>query len=198
MFSSSVHPLTLSQRDKTSVILLWLTPGNFTRQTENSHQERVNLNDNGILLKIHSASQNVNRKRRYLNINTHTETYICIYMYVCMCASVYLFIGKMNYLSRRGRKSTEIAWSLEANPRGCSWHSGSRMSLTTATTVRFHLHRVIWSKLPLSHVRRVLSNLTLPSIIGCLRVLRFPPLVILNPMRGGRYWTSREDSLGSW
>ena len=88
MFSSSVHPLTLSQRDKTSVILLWLTPGNFTRQTENSHQERVNLNDNGILLKIHSASQNVNRKRRYLNINTHTQIYMCMYVCVCMCVCV--------------------------------------------------------------------------------------------------------------
>ena len=54
-------------------------------------------------------------------------------------------------------------------------------SLTTVTKVRFQLCAVIWLKLPWSHVRKVLSNLTLPSIAGFLRVLRFPPVVTPNP-----------------
>ena len=50
------------------------------------------------------------------------------------------------------------------------------VSLATVTRVRFRLHAVIRLKFPWSHVRRVLSNLTLPSIAGFLRVLRFPPV----------------------
>ena len=34
--------LTLSRRHKTSIILLWLTPVDFTRQRESSRLERVN------------------------------------------------------------------------------------------------------------------------------------------------------------
>ena len=55
------------------------------------------------------------------------------------------------------------------------------VSLTTVTRVRFRLRKVIGLKLPLSHVRRVLSSLTLPSITGFLRVLRFFPVVTLDP-----------------
>ena len=55
------------------------------------------------------------------------------------------------------------------------------MSFTTVTRVRFLLHAVIWLKLPLSHVRRVLSSLSLPIIAGFLQVLRFPPVVTLDP-----------------
>ena len=65
------------------------------------------------------------------------------------------------------------------------------VSLTTVTWVRFRLHAIIKLKLPQSHVRRVLSSLTLPSIAGFLWVLRFPPVVTMYP-RGGPYWTSRE------
>ena len=57
------------------------------------------------------------------------------------------------------------------------------VSLTTVTRVRFWLRVVIWLKLPWSHVRRVLSSLTLPIIAGFLRVLRFPPVVTLDPWR---------------
>ena len=53
--------------------------------------------------------------------------------------------------------------------------------LTTVIGLRFLLRAVVWLKLPLSHVTRVLSTLTLPSIAGFLRVLRFPPVVTLDP-----------------
>ena len=43
-----------------------------------------------------------------------------------------------------------------------------------------------------------MSSLSLLSITGFLRVLRFPPVVTLVPMRGDLYWTSRENSSGSW
>ena len=56
------------------------------------------------------------------------------------------------------------------------------VSLTTVARVRFRLCAVNSLKLPLSHVRRVLSSLTLPSIAGFLRVLRFPPAVTLDPL----------------
>ena len=55
-----------------------------------------------------------------------------------------------------------------------------QVSLTTVTRIRFRLGAIIWLKLPLSHVRRVLFSLTLPSIAGFLRVFRFPPVVTLN------------------
>ena len=48
---------------------------------------------------------------------------------------------------------------------------------------RFCLRAVIWLKLPWSHVRRVMSSLSLPSIAGFLRVLRFPRVVTLDPRR---------------
>ena len=57
------------------------------------------------------------------------------------------------------------------------------VSLTTVTWVRFRQHAVMWLKLPWSRVSRALSSLTLPSIAGFLRVLRFPLVVILD--RGG-------------
>ena len=55
------------------------------------------------------------------------------------------------------------------------------VSLTNVTRVRFRLRAVIRLKLPWSHVRRVLSSLTLPSIAGFLRVVRFPSVVTLDP-----------------
>ena len=55
------------------------------------------------------------------------------------------------------------------------------VSLTTMTRVRFRLRAVTWLKLPWSHVRRVLSSLILPSIAGFLQVLRFFPVVTLDP-----------------
>ena len=48
--------------------------------------------------------------------------------------------------------------------------------------LRFQLSTVIWLKLLWLHVRKVLSSLTLRSIAGFLRVLRFPPAVKLNPL----------------
>ena len=36
--------LTLSRRGKTSIILLWLTPNDFTRQQESSRRKRVTKN----------------------------------------------------------------------------------------------------------------------------------------------------------
>ena len=65
------------------------------------------------------------------------------------------------------------------------WDAGGtvavHVSLTTVIRVRFQLRAVIWLKLPWSHVRRVLSSLSLQSIAGFLRVLRFPPVVTLGP-----------------
>ena len=65
------------------------------------------------------------------------------------------------------------------------WGAGGtvvvHVSLATLTCVRFRLHAVIWLKLPWSHMRRVLSSLTLPSTAGFLRVLQFPPVVTLDP-----------------
>ena len=55
------------------------------------------------------------------------------------------------------------------------------MSHTTVTRVRFLLRAVIWLKVPWSHLRRVLSSSTLPSIASFLQVLRFPPVVIMDP-----------------
>ena len=65
--------------------------------------------------------------------------------------------------------------------RGCWWHSGSARVSHTATWVRFLHCAVICIKLPLSHVTGVLFSLTLPSIAGFVRVLRFPPVVTLDP-----------------
>ena len=64
------------------------------------------------------------------------------------------------------------------------WGAGGtvvvHVSLTTVTGVRFRLRAVIWLKLPWWHVRRMLSSLTLPSITGFLRVVRFPPVLTLD------------------
>ena len=68
--------------------------------------------------------------------------------------------------------------------RGCWWHRGTlavHVSLTSVTRVRPRIHAVICLKLSGSHLRRVLLNLSLPSIAGFLRVLRYPPTVTLNP-----------------
>ena len=53
------------------------------------------------------------------------------------------------------------------------------VSFTTVTWVRFRLRAATRLKLSLSHVRRVLSSLTLPSIGAFLRILRFPTVVTL-------------------
>ena len=55
------------------------------------------------------------------------------------------------------------------------------ISLTTVIRIGFRLRAVIWLELPWSHVRRVMSSLNLLSIVGFLRVLRFPPVVTLDP-----------------
>ena len=65
--------------------------------------------------------------------------------------------------------------------RGAGGTMAVHVSLTTVIRVRFRLRAVIWLKLPWSHVRRVLSSLTLPNITGFLQVLRFPPVVTLDP-----------------
>ena len=49
-------------------------------------------------------------------------------------------------------------------------------------------------KLAGSHVRRVLSSLTLPSIVGFLRVLRLSYCCNTALMMGGPHWTSWENS----
>ena len=56
-----------------------------------------------------------------------------------------------------------------------------QVSLTTVTRIRFWLQNVIWLKLTLSHVRRVLSSVTLPSIAGFLRIPWFLPVQTLDP-----------------
>ena len=56
------------------------------------------------------------------------------------------------------------------------------LSLTSVTRVRLRLRAVISLQLPLSHVRRVFSSLTLPIIAGFLRVFQFPPVVTLDPL----------------
>ena len=52
-------------------------------------------------------------------------------------------------------------------------------SQTTVHEINTFLH--FWLKLPWSHVRRVLSSLTLPRITGFLRVLQYPPVVTMGP-----------------
>ena len=56
------------------------------------------------------------------------------------------------------------------------------VSLPTVIRLRFRLRAVTWLKLPLSHVIRVLSSLTLPRIAGFLRILQFPSVVTLGPL----------------
>ena len=56
-----------------------------------------------------------------------------------------------------------------------------QVSLTTATRGGFRLRSAISLKLSLLHLRSVLSNLTLPSIPSFPRILRFPPVVTLDP-----------------
>ena len=56
----------------------------------------------------------------------------------------------------------------------------AHVSLSTVTRVRFRLREVIRLKLPFSDVRKVLSSLTLLSIAGFLKVLRFPPVVTMD------------------
>ena len=43
MLHGTGAPLTLSRWHKTSIILLWLTPDDFTRQGESSRLERVKV-----------------------------------------------------------------------------------------------------------------------------------------------------------
>ena len=52
-------------------------------------------------------------------------------------------------------------------------------------------------KVSLSHVRRVLSTLTLPSIAGFSLGTPVSSCSNTGPLRGGPYWTSRESSLCS-
>ena len=44
VYQWNIIELTLSRRGKTSIILLWLTPNDFTRQQENSRRKRVTKN----------------------------------------------------------------------------------------------------------------------------------------------------------
>ena len=69
----------------------------------------------------------------------------------------------------------------ETDKRGTAVTVVVHMSLTTVNSVRFQLGAVIWLNLPWSHVRKMLSILTLPNIADFLRVLRFPPVVTLAP-----------------
>ena len=43
LFLESLNGLTLSRRHKTCIILLWLTPGDFTRQRESSRLESFKI-----------------------------------------------------------------------------------------------------------------------------------------------------------
>ena len=82
-------------------------------------------------------------------------------------------------------------WIVEQKPldvfNSCTivkWGSGGtvvvHVSFITVIRVWFRLPAVIWLKLPWSHVRRVLSSLSPPSIAGFIRVLRFPPVLTLD------------------
>ena len=65
--------------------------------------------------------------------------------------------------------------------RGTGGTVVAHVGVTTVTWARFLPRAVILLKLPWLHVRRVLFSLTLPSMAGFLRVLRFPPVVTLDP-----------------
>ena len=82
--------------------------------------------------------------------------------------------------------------------RGAGGTVVMHVSLTTVTSIRFRPRAVIWLKLPLSHVRRVLSSLTLPSIAGFLRVFPFPPVLTVDPWGVALAGSSKENSSGSW
>ena len=114
----------------------------------------------------------------WINVHSEERTFhfsieYSLYMFtfrVFFCSFFSLLSGRGSgvFHSRLGRQFTSLR----------HW---VHVSLATVTRVRFWLRAVIWLKSPWSYVRRVLSSLTLPNIAGFLRVLRFPPVVTLDP-----------------
>ena len=131
------------------------------------------------LWKLHFSFLNIlNELFCFLSVRTSKVKLMQIHIHFSACRCTLPHSTSLLWTYFSGQNST---WLRYLNIKCFFAFAFLHLFLVTVIRVLFHLHAVIWLKLPWSHVNRLLSCLTLPSITGFLRVLWFSSAVTLDP-----------------